>query len=211
MSAYSSQEELDLLKTWWKTYGVSLTIGVLLGVAILFGYRYWTQQREVGRETASALYDQLLGELRANSSEARTSGEKLIGEFSYTPYAGMAALLLARQAYETGDKSLARRHLEWALAHAQDVATRHAARLRLARLLLDAGESQVVAALVEVKDIAGFEAEYHELSGDLAVAQSRRDAARTAYREALKHLAPGSPYVSIINMKLDDLGPEKQS
>jgi predicted negative regulator of RcsB-dependent stress response len=210
VSAYSSQEELDQLKAWWKTYGGSLVVGVLLGVVVVFGYRYWTQQREAGRETASALYDQLLVELRTNKSEARASGEKLIGEYSSTPYAAMAALLLARQAHDAGDSALARQRLEWTLAHAKDVATQHTARLRLARLLLDTGEVQAVTALVERKDITGFEAEYYELKGDLAVAQSQRDAARTAYREALKYVAPGSAYVSVVNMKLDDLGPEKQ-
>ncbi len=189
MSAYSSQEELDQLKDWFKNYGSSVIVGVLLGVIIVFGYRYWSQQQEAGRDAASALYDQMLTELQAGKPDARASGEKLIGEYSSTPYAAMAALLLARQAHEAQDKPLARQRLEWALAHAEDAATQHAARLRLARLLLDAGEPQGAVALVEVKDTAGFDAEYQELKGDVAVAQGQPDAARAAYHEALKHLA----------------------
>ncbi len=210
MSSYSQQEELEHLKVWWKTYGASLIIGVLLGITVLVGYRYWIQQRETARETASALYDQMIGELRANRPEARATGEKLIGEYSSTPYASMATLLLARQAHEAGDKALARQQLEWALAHTKDAATQHTARLRLARLLLDAGELQPAAALVDAKDTVGFEVEYDELRGDIAIAQGQKDVARMAYRNALKQLAAGSPYIGVITMKLDDVGPEKQ-
>lgn len=209
MSAYSQQEELEQFKAWWKNYGTSLAVGVILGVALLFGYRYWTQYRETQRVEASAVYDRLLDELRANKPEARASGEKLMGEFASTPYAGLAALLLARHAHDGGDKALAQQRLEWALAHGRDSATQHAARLRLARLKLDAGELPAAASLIEVKDIVGFEAEYFELRGDLALAQRQIDAARNAYTESLKHLGTNSPYRAALAMKLGDLGSEK--
>jgi predicted negative regulator of RcsB-dependent stress response len=209
VSAYSQQEELEQFKAWWKNYGVSLAVGVVLGVALLFGYRYWTQYRETQRIEASAIYDRMLDELRASKPEARASGEKLIGEFASTPYAGLAALLLARQAYDAGDRARAQQQLQWALAHGRDEATQHAARLRLARLKLDAGDLPAVAPLIEIKGVAGFEAEYFELRGDLALAQRQTDAARSAYAEALKHLGSNSPYRAALAMKMGDLGSEK--
>ena len=209
MSAYAEQEELERLKSWWKTYGGSLIAGIALGLAILFGYRYWVDYRLTQREAASVLYDQMLDELRARKPEASASGTKLIDEYASTPYAGMAALLLARHAYETGDKTGARQRLEWAIANVSDPATRHAARLRLARLLIEMGQLPEAAALAEVKEIAGFESEYHELRGDLAVAQDKPEQAREAYSAALKQVPSGSPYRAVLSMKLDDLGGEK--
>jgi len=209
VSAYSAQEELDQLKTWWKNYGASIVVGVTLGAVLLFGYRYWSQHVEATREAASALYDQLIDAARANKPEAGVAGEKLMHDYASTPYAGMGVLVLARQAHLAGDRALARQHLEWALAHAADSATQHAARLHLARLLLDLGELQAVTPLLEVKDVAGFEAEYLELKGDVAVKQGEKDAARTAYRAALEKLGQESPYRSVVSMKLDDLGTEK--
>jgi len=200
VSAYEQQEELEQLKAWWKEYGVSLILGVLIGLAVLFGYRYWVRHEATQREAASAIYDQMIEATHANKPEARTSGEKLVNDYPSTPYASMAALLLAREAYDAGDK---------ALAHAKDTATQHAARLRLARLLLDAVDVQAASALAEISDTAGFESEYLELKGDLAVARGEKDAARSLYREALKHVRPGSSYTQAIAMKLDDLGPEK--
>lgn len=210
MSAYSQHEELEQLKAWWKEYGTSVIVGVVLGIVILFGYRAWSSHQVAQREAASALYDQMSGELRAKKPEGRATGEKLVSEYSSTPYASMAALLLARQAHEAGDKALARQQLEWALAHAKDGATQHAARLRLARLMLDAGEMAKAADLINVKDTAGFEAEYLELKGDLALAQGNRDAARVAYAEALKSVRSETAYASVLSMKLADVGPEKQ-
>lgn len=209
MSAYTEQEELEKLKAWWKTYGGSLITGVALGLAILFGYRYWVDYRQTQREAASVLYDQMLDELRARKPEAGAAGAKLIDEYSSTPYAGMAALLLARQAYETGDKAGARQRLEWVVANAKDAATQHAARLRLARLLIETGQLPEAAALAETKDIAGFESEYLELRGDLTVAQGKPEQARAAYRAALKQLPSGSQYRAVLSMKLDDLGVEQ--
>jgi predicted negative regulator of RcsB-dependent stress response len=209
VSAYTEQEELEKLKSWWKTYGGSLVAGVALGLAILFGYRYWVDYRQTQREAASVLYDQLLDEVRARKPEASASGTKLIEEYASTPYASMAALLLARQAYESGDKAGARQRLEWVVANAEDSSTQHAARLRLARLLIEAGEIAQAATLAETKDTAGFESEYLELRGDLAVAQGKPEQAREAYRGALKQLPSGSQYRTALSMKLDDLGAEK--
>jgi predicted negative regulator of RcsB-dependent stress response len=211
VSAYSQQEELERFKEWWKSYGASLVAGVVLGLALLFGYRFWTERQETARVAASALYDQLRQEIEEQKPEAADTAMKLTAEYANTPYAAMAALLVARQKHQSGDTAEVRKNLEWALANAKDDATRHAARLRLARVLIDAKEIERAAALTDEKDIAGFETEYFELKGDLALAQNQRDAARTAYREALKHLSPQSPYRSVLSMKLDDLGPEGQS
>lgn len=208
MSAYTEQEELEKLKSWWKNYGGSLITGVVLGLAILFGYRYWAEYRQTQREQASVLYEELVTQLRSKKPEASAVGAKLIDEYDGTPYAGMAALLLARQAYEAGDKATARQHLEWVLANADDTPTEHAARLRLARLQFEAGELEAVAALIDVKDIVGFEPEYYELRGDVALAQGKRAAARSAYDEALKHLPAVSPYRSVLSMKRDDVAAE---
>jgi predicted negative regulator of RcsB-dependent stress response len=47
------------------------------------------------------------------------------------------------------------------------------------------------------------------LKGDIYAGQGKNEEARAAFREALKRLPAGSPYAPVLNMKLDDLGPEK--
>lgn len=204
--AYTDQEEVDKLKEWWKTYGGALVLGVVLGLALLFGNKYWTEYREEQRLAASERYAQMLDEVQAGRRDAaRTQGEALLQEYDNTPYAGLAALLLARLAVEDGDTAAARERLEWATANARDAAVQHAARLRLGRLQLAAGEYQAVLDLVQPQ-APGFEAEYLELKGDAHVALAQPEAARAAYEAALEHLAPQEPAYGLIRMKLDDLG-----
>lgn len=209
MSAYTDQDDIERLKSWWKNYGTALVTGVLLGLLLLFGNKYWQHYKESRLVAASELYDQLLQNQRLKQAEAvRAAGEKLVQEYAATPYAGLAALLLAQTRYQAGDVAGAKQHLKWAMAEGGSPATVHAARLRLARLLAGEGEPEDALALIEIKDQAGYVAEYQELKGDLLVALNRRAEARAAYRAALKHLGSSS-YQSVLQMKLDELGPEK--
>ena len=209
MAAYEEQEDLERLKAWWKNYGNSVVFGIALGAAVLIGFRYWTQHAEEQRHAAVGLYEQLFQNLGAGSAgEARKLGETLMSEYASTPYAGMAGLLLARMDFEAGDVAKARERLQWVQQNADDDATRHAARLRLARIHLNGGDRDAALALLDVKDRAGFEAEYEELKGDIFAAQGKGTEARAAYREALARLPQDSPYAPMLNMKLDDLGPE---
>lgn len=208
MSSYTDQEEIEKLKAWWKNYGGALFGGVLLGLVLLFGNKYWTEYKEQRRAAASDVYAQVLQQVQeAKIDVARGNAELLVREYGNTPYAGMAALMLARLSFEANDAASARRHLDWAIDNASDPATVHAARLRLGRLHLANGEHDKALALAQVKRDAGFEAEYLELKGDAYVAQGKPDEARAAYGEALKQVAAESPYRRLLAMKLDDLGP----
>lgn len=206
---YDQQEELEKLKRWWKTYGSALLIGIALGLAIVFGNKYWSDYRRHQAEAASALYDQLLAHVDKKAyDDARNAGKTLLEEYRSTPYAGLAALLLARLSFDAQQAEEARQQLRWALDNAVDEGTRHVARLRLGRLLVAAGEADSALALIEVKDTAGFASDYAELRGDLLAAKGDRQGAREAYTRALAAVDERSPYRSVLTMKLDDLGAE---
>ncbi len=212
MSSYDEQEDLENLKRWWKNYGNAVIFGVALGVAILLGVRYWNQHTEQSLQSASVLYEQMLQEYRAQKIDAlRKTAESLIKDYASTPYAALAGLMLARLDYSVGDATAAIKHLQWTLDHAKDKATTHAARLRLTRIYISKGDKDAALNLLNVSDQTGFEAEYAEAKGDIYVIQGKPGDARLAYREALKYLPTTSPYVPVLNMKLDDLGPEKTS
>lgn len=209
---YTDQEEVEKLKRWWKTYGNALLLGVALGLAILFGNRYWTSYQEQQAEAASALYGQLLdGYRKKELDNVRKTGETLMSEYTSTPYAGLAAMMLARVSFDAKQPEEVRRHLRWAIEHATDPGTRHGARLRLGRVLAADGELDAALALIDIQDIAGFESSYAELRGDLLLAKGDKQGAREAYRRAIEQLKDASGYLPILNMKLDDLGPEAPS
>jgi predicted negative regulator of RcsB-dependent stress response len=206
---YSEDQQLEQLKTWWKTYGSALLLGIALGLSILMGNKYWSQHKQERAETASAIYDGLVDNYRDKAfDKVREASNSLKSDHAATPYAGLAAMILARVSLEEGKKDDARRELQWTLDNATDDGIKHAARLRLARIVADAGEVDAALSLLDVSDIVGFELDYHELRGDLTAIKGDKQSAREAYRMALKELDEFSPYKSTLGMKLDALGPE---
>lgn len=208
MSAYADQEEVEKLRAWWKNYGAALLIGVALGIAILFGNKYWDEYKEQQRVAASELYSQVLQQAQTPSDRqtAVTNANKLITDYAGTPYAGMAALMLARFSFEANDVAGTKRHLEWAIDEATDPAVVHVARLRLGRLHIASGEHDAALALT-THSAPGFEADYLELKGDALLAQGKQEEARNAYSDALKQLGrDAASSRRMLEMKLADLG-----
>lgn len=202
------EDDLEKLKAWWKNYGSALFIGVVLGTASLYGYREWQQYEHDQATKASALYDQVVYHMKQNMPvQASSIGGEVMDNYGSTPYAGMTALLMARISYDRSDETSAKRQLQWAVDNATIDATRHAARLRLTKLLSDEGKLAEALALLKVDDLGGFAAEYSEIKGDLLAAQGLADAARVAYVNAI---AAGKgqdrEYENLIKMKLADLG-----
>ncbi|MBS1270265.1 MAG: hypothetical protein MAG794_01220 [Gammaproteobacteria bacterium] len=197
----SDEEQSERFKEWWKENGTSVIAGLVLGVAVIGGVNYWRTYTAERAESASALYAQLLE--NPDGSAAVDVGKRLINEYSSTPYAGRAALFMARAAFENGDMAEAKSHLEWALANSSDSTNRRLARLRLARLSLNLNELGEVETWLSGMQGGGYESEYRELRGDLAVARNDPKAARAEYKAALENLPERSAYADMLNIKLD--------
>jgi len=210
LEAYNPDDQLASLKHWWQQYGKALIAGVIIGLLLLGGGNYWRQYTIKRAEAASLLYENLLADLQQGKLDAvSAAAAKLMQDYDATPYAGKSALLMARQRFDAKDIAGARTHLEWAIKNASEVSVQHSARLRLARLLLDQGESAAALALANIKNPNGFISEYEEIRGDVLLAQGDRDAARRAYQTAIEKLPRTSSYLQALTMKRDNLGPEK--
>ncbi len=205
---FHEEDDLEKLKAWWKNYGSALLIGAVLGTGSLFGYRQWQQYEHDQAAQASALYDQVVYQLKQKAlDQASSLGGQVMDNYESTPYAGMAALLMARISYDRGDIASAKRQLQWALNNATIGATRHAARLRLAKIMRDEGAITEALILLKVSDRGGFTAEYSELEGDLYAADGMSEEARAAYAIALSAgQGQNREYETILKMKLADLG-----
>lgn len=209
MDAYNPDDQLATLKDWWKQYGKALIAGVTIGALVLGGLNYWKLYKTRRAETASLLYEALLTDVpQGKADNVATTAAKLVKDYASTPYAGKAALFLARQQFDAKDLAGARQQLEWAMKNATEPAVQHSARLRLGRLLLDQGDKDGALALTSVKDTQGFGSEYDELRGDILLAKGDRAGARAAYQAALDHLPQGSSFGAMLAIKRDDLSPE---
>jgi predicted negative regulator of RcsB-dependent stress response len=200
----SDDEQVEALKKWWQANWGAIITGTLIGLAVVFGWQYWTSHRASWAEQASVHYHALLQAAEQQDlARALEQGQVLRTDYGNSAYTVLAALELARLAVAAADNTTAIQQLEWALKHARQDEIKDIARLRLVRLLLaEKRYDEAEARLDEVKNTA-FTAEREELKGDLYMARNDPAKARQAYQAAL---AARSGDV-LVQMKLDNLPP----
>lgn len=198
----SEEEQVEALKKWWKENGKSVVAGIVLGLGGVFGWQYWSQHQQQLAEQASLQFEQLNQSVQAAAPAAVAQAEALITGYPDSPYALFAALDLAKVKFQQGDLAGARTELQWVLDNSDDPSLQQIARLRLARLLLDAGEIEQAASIVSQAPVDNFRGDYAELRGDIALQQGERAEARRAYGEALEYKVSNP---ALVQMKYDDL------
>ena len=203
----ADEEQVEELKKWWSENGKGVLAGLVVGLAGVFGWSSWQTWQRTQAELASVRYEQIVSEAAAgNHEQALSQAEALIGEFPDSAYASLASLVAARTAVETNDPDAAKRHLEWVIEHAPFSELVPVARLRLARLILDANDySGALAELAEI-DSAPFRTRVVELQGDIQRDRGDRGVARESYEAVLADESLSLPARARVRMKLDDLG-----
>ncbi len=216
MSVHLSEEEqLEVLKRWWKDYGKTVIIAVLVAAVGYFGYTTWQDQKRQKAEKASEVYEQLLKLANAEPGKTLTDADKatiahLAGELkdgnSKSMYAHSAAFFLAKLAVEENKLDAAVNELKWVLSAKPEAATEQLARLRLARVLTAQKSYADALAQLSPEPAAAFTSEYAEARGDILKLQKDLDAARTAYEKALAATDPQQQErFMLLQMKIDDL------
>lgn len=201
------QERLDELKAWWKRWGNLVMLGLAVVIAAAAGWRYWQNRTVTQSLEAATVYEKLTQSLAANDVKgAREAGAMLIDQYKGTAYAPRAALLLAKLNVAGQDLKSAQAQLEWAAANSKEPAVKDLAHLRLAGVQLD--QKQYDAAL---KTLTGthsdaFAFRFHDLKGDVLLAQGKQADARAAYQAAFSKMQEDNPYRTIVELKLDSLG-----
>lgn len=205
MDVYKTDEEqADTIKRWFRENGVSLVTGLMLGLAILFGYKSWTEYGERKAEGASNLYVQFSGAAEQDAEAAVKLYDELIKGFADTEYAVLASLQMGKLRLDKADAQGAQAHLQWALEHAGSDGLKHIARLRLARLYLSGGDAAGADKLIAGISEPSYTALYEELRGDIARARDDMPAAYAAYERALAAMPVTQPGRALIEAKRDD-------
>ena len=141
-----------------------------------------------------------------NTKDILQKSQKLIDDYSGTPYAGRAAILFAKASYLEGNKDKAKEKLEWASSHAKESATESIALIQLGQILVE--EKKYEDALKRVNDVdnEGYLGLANDLKGDALNAMGKKEEAKKAYQEALKQFGPKDPYAKFTQEKLESLG-----
>ncbi|MEN9680961.1 MAG: hypothetical protein RLZZ627_854 [Pseudomonadota bacterium] len=205
METYLTEEErLEALQRWWKESKSSLFVGVVMGLLIITGWKYWQGHQQAEREDASLTYHLMGRAISAKQpEEALKMGQHLIEGHPSTTYAEFARLTLAKLKVEAGDLEAAKLRLEEEVKQGHDETLKELARLRLARILLARGEADAGLALLKGTEssVGKFSSLFEEVRGDLLNAAQRPEEARTAYQKA-KEQGNRSP---LLDLKLHDL------
>lgn len=207
MDIYASDEEkAEEIKQWWRDNGRSIIAGVVIGVAAVFGGRYWLNYQQVQAEHASVIYQQSAAYTSQQDTEAaQAATQELMQNYKSTAYAVFAAMQMAESSVNQGELSAAEDYLSWVVDHAELNSHQELAKLRLARLMFSQGKNEQALELTTASEVSAFSSMFAELEGDIKLAMGDKAAAHAAYQRAVMSLAAGEPRQRLLQMKIDDV------
>ena len=202
----SPEEQDERARQWLKDNGLALALGIGLGLGGVFGYQQWQAKLASDAESAAAIFNRTLTAVQASDlSDISENVETLKREYKNSPYAVKASLLRAKQ-LSVSDLSAAAKELQWAAGHAEEAGLKHAAQIRLAKVLTAQGELEKAKSIATDNMGNGFDSNYAEILGDIARLQNDIQTARTHYQSALDNLSQADgQYSAILNLKLNRL------
>lgn len=210
----SDQEQLQVIKNWWKENGRYLIICIAVSVSAYLGWQWWTKSQQQYAEQASAIYSELIDSVATSGAEPLTNEklttanflvEQLKNDFSDTAYAVNAALLKAKLDVDKGELESAADALNFVIDNGnsdiQVVATHRLARVYLAQKNIDGALE-----LANYDKEDAFTSKYADLRGDIYSAKGDVAAAITAYQQALEKIIDSDGIQrNLIEIKLADL------
>ncbi|MEO6799370.1 MAG: tetratricopeptide repeat protein [Rhodanobacter sp.] len=203
---YDKYEQSELVQKWLRENGVSIVVGVLIGLVGIFGWQQW-QKHQIGNESAaSQLYEQAkVAQLTGKPDVAAQLTDQLKKDYAKSPYAVFAVSDLARQQVQGEHLKEAEASLQWAESHASDAPLKSLTLLRIARVELASKQAKAALATLDRMPADSFKGLAQELRGDALVKLGRQDDARKAYHTAMSVLSEDAPQRGALQMKLDDL------
>jgi len=204
------QEQLDELKAWWAQWG-NLITGLVVAVAVAsLGWQGWKWYQRKESANAGALYAVVQNAAsKHDAAGVREATGEILEKYSGSAYASLSAMISAKVQAEAGDRENAALALEWVMKHAALPVERDIARLRLAAVKLDAGDTAAAEALLAEAPAESLTVRYQDLRGDVLAAAGKPQAAREAYDQALAvagaNAAAGDGSSEIIRLKRDAL------
>ena len=208
MDAYSSEaQQIEAIKKWWRENGLSVVLGLTLGVSGIFGWRYWQDVKMEQAEAASVLYSDMIAAIvNENSTGARDYADRILADYRNTTYGVFALLALARLAVVDDDLEAAETHLRQALKQNKDNSFSHVIRMRLIRVLISQDKLGEASSLINQQEAGEFASGYNELMGDISALQGDIESARDSYQQAIDKGRSAGRDISTLELKLNNIG-----
>jgi predicted negative regulator of RcsB-dependent stress response len=202
----NDDDRVLVLRRWWDGNGTSLIVMLVLVIGGVIGWRWYNDYAQTRDEAASATYQRYLEARQrdAKPEEVATILATLDNDFRNSGYRVFTLFYRAHDAADAANFAKATEYLETAVKDAKDDRLRDIARLRLARLQVQAGTADAALETLRKVSGAGFRAYVAELKGDILLGQNKPDEAREAYQAAAAAAEKGEPQ-PVLEMKIIDL------
>lgn len=199
---FSDKEQVEMLKKWWREYGIVIMVAIVLGLAIGFGWRYWHRHKEEKAVEASMIYQQVQNAAaRKQFKMAQSLAARLMEHYRSTPYAAMGALLWARDAVLQNNLKIALDKLNWVIKHGKLDSLKQIARLRAARVLLAEKRYQPALNSLKTVDDPVYEPLIESVKGDIYRALGKDKLAKQSYQAAKSGFEASGIINPFLNMK----------
>lgn len=207
MSDYLTEEEqVELLKSWAKQYGLVILSGIAIAIVLMTGWRYWKERQHRILSQASAQFDVMLTTRAQNDIESTDKEAKqIIKKYPKTIYSEVAALMIARNAVMQKNYGLAKEKLQSVIAQSHSSSLRQIARLRLARVILAENKPEKALEALNKVDNKTFQSLINEVRGDIYLSMNKAKQAREHYKLALNEQSEAESLRPVLQMKYDNL------
>ena len=204
MEVYSNEnEQTDALRNFFANNGKALAVGVVIGIAALGGWRYWSSHQDDTAKSVSAQYQQLTSAMQAGKPETLEAVNRFASENSNT-YGALAAMDLAKQYVDAGQLDKAATLLQNGLKDTKDANLQAVINLRLARIQLQ--QNQADAALKTLDGVKGdgWTAIVADIRGEALLTKGDKQGARDAWSKGVE--SDASPALKqMMQMKMNNL------
>ena len=202
----TEEEQVEQLKAWLKENGLSIALGIIIGVGGIGGYNYWNHVQDTNAAEASSHFSQMIDALDAGNHESvQAQADTLINDYASTDYALMAQLALAKSHVANSEYDQAEQALQQVVGSGAQKPLAYVARTRLAALQIQNDKIEQALTTLDAEFPDEFSARVEELRGDAYALQGKVTQALAAYRNAQKAEA-GASDPTFLGQKIDNLG-----
>ena len=192
----TDEETVELIREWLQQYGLTIIIGLVIGLGAIGGYRYWQNSQETQSANESTQLDTLLQALEKNDLKAAVAPYdsllKAGGDIS-----ALASLNMAAAYQKAGQKEEALTALKLAAA-SPDKLVAQSALWQQAQYQIDNNEYDAALQTVDGLKDSAYAAQAAALQGIILEKQNRLPEALQALQHS-QELAPSATTAAEIN------------
>ena len=201
----TEEQQVEAIKGWWKKNGNTLVISAVVGLAGLWGWRYYNESVTTAHESTSQAFSEMQTKFAAETGEKDLQViSDFVAENNDNTYGLLASLLLAKEAVEQHKYDLAKTQLQQAQKQNSYKPLNPVINLRLARVESELGDNDAALATLALITEKPFLARAEQLKGNVYLQMDDQDKARSAFQDAINNSQ--GRVDPVLQLQADDLG-----